>query len=85
MHHIAVPFEAQPGEAVDDGVDGRLGRALAVRVLDAQQEAPAVMARIEPVEQSGPGAADMQIARGRGGEAGDDGHCAAEMPVRGDV
>ncbi len=45
----------------------------------------AVMARIEPVEQRGPGAADMQIARGRGGEAGDDGHCAAEMPVRGDV
>ena len=55
----------------------------AVGVLDAQQEPAAVMAGIEPVEQRGAGAADMQIARGRGGEAGDDGHCAAEMPVKG--
>ena len=67
VHHIAVPFEAEPGETVDDCVNGRLGRALAVRILDAKEEAAADMARVEPVEQGGAGAADMEIAGGRGG------------------
>ena len=35
---LAVPIEAEPFEPVDDRLDRRLRRALAVGVLDAQQE-----------------------------------------------
>jgi hypothetical protein len=49
-------------EGVDDEVDVRVGRARAIGVLDAQDEAPAVVAREEPVEQRGAGAADVQVA-----------------------
>ena len=60
-------------QAVEDRVD-RLGRgALAVGVLDAQQEFAAGALGVEPVEQSRPRPADMQEAGGRGREAGDDG------------
>ena len=48
------------------------GRALAVGVLDAQEERSAEPAGVEPVEQGRARAADVQEA-GRGGrEAGDD-------------
>ena len=48
-----VPVEAEPAEAVEDGRD-RLGRrALAVGVLDAQDERAAVVAREEVVEERG--------------------------------
>ena len=70
---LAVPGEPQPGQAVEDGGDGGGGRALAVGVLDAQQHLAAVPARIEPVEQRGAAAADMEEAGGRGRKAGDDG------------
>jgi hypothetical protein len=44
------------------------GRALAVGVLDAQQELAAGVAGVEPVEQRRARAADMQEAGGRGGK-----------------
>ena len=69
---LAVPVEAEPVEAVEDGVDRGLGRPLAVGVLDAQEERPAEAPGVEPVEQSRARAADVQKS-GRGGrEAGDD-------------
>src|SRR5438874_6535423 len=71
---LAVPVEAEPAEAVDDRGDRLGGRALAVGVLDAQTEDPAVVTRIEPVEQCGAGAADMQEAGRRGGETDNDTH-----------
>ena len=70
---LAVPIEAEPGQPVEDGVDGVGGRTLPVGVLDAQQELAAGVPGIEPVEQSRARAADMQIAGGRGGKARDDG------------
>ena len=70
---LAVPVEPEPAQPVEDGVDRRLGRALAVGVLDPQQHRAAGAARIQPVEQRRAGAADMQEAGGRGGKAGDDG------------
>ena len=39
-------------------------------ILDPEHEAAAMMARVEPVEERGAGAADMQEARGRRGESG---------------
>ena len=65
-----MPSQVEP---VEDRVDRRLGRALAVGVLDPQQHLAAASARVEPVEQRGAGAADMEEAGRRGGEAGDDG------------
>ena len=59
---LAVPVEAEPGQPVENGGDGRIGRALAVGVLDPQQHLAAGVARIKPVEQRGAGAADMQKA-----------------------
>ena len=49
----------------------------AVGVLDAQQEAAAVMPGEQPVEQRGAGAADMEKAGRRGGETDDDAHIGA--------
>src|SRR3954471_10610750 len=73
-HDVAVPGQPQPGQAVDDGVDGGRGRTLAVGVLDAQQHLAAVAAREQPVEQGGAAASDVEKAgRGRR-EAYDDTH-----------
>ena len=47
---------------VEDRVDRRVGRALAVGVLDAQHEGAAVMAREEEVEERRARAADVQVA-----------------------
>ena len=57
-----VPVDAEPTQAVDDRLDRSLRRALEIRVLDAQDELPAVMARVGPREKRGARAADMQIA-----------------------
>ena len=54
-----VPVELEPLHGLDDRVDGRLGRALAVRVLDAQHELAAAVAGVEPREQRRPGAAHV--------------------------
>jgi hypothetical protein len=69
-----VVVEAQPLHAVEDRLH-RLGRgSLAVGVLDAQDELPAVSARVQPAEQRGAHAADVQHAGGTGSKAGADGH-----------
>jgi hypothetical protein len=74
---LVVPLEAEPFEAIDDGVDRGLGRALAVGILDAQPEDAAVMAGEQPVEQGGARPANMEEAGRRGGKAANDGHARA--------
>ena len=69
---LAVPVQAEPFEPVENRVDRGLRRALAIGVLDAQQERAAEALGVEPVEQSRARAADMQEAGRRGREAGDD-------------
>ena len=66
--------QAEPIQALEDHPRRCLGAALAVGVLDAEQEFAAVVAGEQVVEQRGPGAADMQQAGRAGGEAGADGH-----------
>src|SRR4030095_278591 len=64
-----VPVETEPPERVDDGHDVLLGRARAVRVLDAEDEGAAVVAREEPVEERGAGASDVEMPRRARGES----------------
>ena len=72
LAHVVVPIEAEPCQAVEDGVDRLLGRACPVGVFNAQAEPTAVTARIQPVEQRRAGAADVKKARRRGGESCND-------------
>ena len=64
-----VGHDAEPGEVLRDRI-GEFGlRARQVGVVVAQQEAPAMAAREQPVEQRRPGVADMQVAGRRRREA----------------
>ncbi len=69
----AIPIEPEPGEPVEDRVDRGLGGSFSVGVLDPQQHFSAAPAGVEPVEQRGARAPDMQEAGGRGSKACDDG------------
>src|SRR6185436_10570923 len=64
-----VPVDAEPAEPVEDPFDHLVRRALDVRVLDAEDEDAAEPSRVQPVEERGARAADMQIPGRRWGEA----------------
>ena len=64
-----VVVELEPAQRVEDLLDVLGRRALAVGVLDAQDERAAGVARGEPVVERRPRAADVQRAGRRGGEA----------------
>ncbi len=66
---VAVPFEAKPAQAIDDRVHGLLGRARLVRILDAEEEPPAIGTGEKVVEERSPRAPDMEKSRGRWGES----------------
>ena len=55
-----VPVEPEPGEGVEDLLDVLGRRALAVGVLDAQDELAAAPAREQPVVEGGAGAPDVE-------------------------
>src|SRR5262249_34287279 len=56
-----VPVDAEPFEAIENRLQ-RLGTiALGVRVIDAQDELSAMFPGVEPVEQRGAYAADVQV------------------------
>src|SRR5690606_22544937 len=80
-----VVVQAQPVHRLQDRVDGLLRAALAVGVLDAQDELPAAAARLQPAVKRRARAADVQVAGGTGGEAGAAGHgrqaTAEEPPI----
>ncbi len=71
---LAVPVEAEPGERLLDLRDRVLDLAAHVRVLDAQQELAALVTGVEPVEERGADAPDVEEAGGAGSEADSDGH-----------
>lgn len=68
-----IPIEAEPLEAVDDALDEFGLVALGVGILDAKDHGAALLAGVEPVEESGAGAADVEIAGGGWCEANADG------------
>ena len=63
-----VPVELEPAQGVEDLLHVLRGRALAVGVLDAQDELAARAPREQPVVQCRPRAAYVQDARGRWSE-----------------
>jgi len=65
VEDLLVPVETEPLHAVEEDGDG-LGRgALEIRVLDAQQELAARVAREQPVVDGRADVADMHLARRR--------------------
>ena len=74
--HIRAFIVVKPGiaqRAVDD-LAGFIHQAVPIRILDAQDELPAVFSGIEPGIKRRPQPADMQIAGGAGGESRSDCH-----------
>ena len=65
-----VPVEPEPPHRLDDLADVLLGGARAVGVLDPEDEDAAVAAGERPVEERGPGAADVEVARWGSGQSG---------------
>src|SRR5574341_1798480 len=62
-----IPIESDPLHAVNDGLDGFVGRSALVRVLDTENEDTVLLAGKEPIEQRCPDAADVEVAcRARG-------------------
>src|SRR5579862_7132656 len=57
-----VPRESQPSEIVDDRPLGLARRSLGVGVLDPKDERSALALRPQPVEQSRPGIAHVQLS-----------------------
>jgi hypothetical protein len=67
-HRRPVRRDAEPFQPLADHLCRRLGAALAVGILDPQQEFPAVVTGEQVVEEGGPGAADVQQSGRAGGE-----------------
>ena len=57
-----IVVDSEPGERLQNDLLGLARRALAVGVLEAQQEAALVMARKSPIEQRSAGPADVERA-----------------------
>src|SRR5438105_2482589 len=74
-----VPVDAEPAQVRHERGGVRLETALAVGVLDAQQETPPGAARQQQVEQRGARVSQVQLAGGTRGEAGD----RLRLPARG--
>ena len=66
---LAVPVDPEPLERLEDLRDVLRRGALAVGVLDPQHQLPALTAGEQPVVEGGAGAADVEGAGGRRGEA----------------
>jgi len=64
-----VPSQVEPAQAFENGVDGGIGIALDVGVVEAQDHRPSIATGVEPVEDEGAGTANVQKASGRRREA----------------
>jgi hypothetical protein len=63
-----VPVEAQPAQALEDGLDAGFGVALDIGVVEAKDHGAVVMAGVKPVEDEGAGAADVEKTGGGWGK-----------------
>jgi hypothetical protein len=64
-----IPIETQPPQTVHEVLEGIRMVAVAVCVLDAEDELAVSAARVKPVEEGGAGSADMEESGGAGSEA----------------
>ena len=69
VHDLLIPGESEPVQPFEDGPSRGLSAPRAVGVFDPEQEIAAEMTGVEPVEECGPGPADVQVAGRRRGEA----------------
>ena len=67
-----VPMNAQPRKVFHDALGGLIAAAGGVGVFDAEEEVPTVTLGKGPAEEGGACAADVEVAGGARGEAGDD-------------
>ena len=58
-----VPIDAQPSQTIEDHLRVFTTGSLAVRVLDAQDEDPTLLACEQPVEERSACSADVQVPR----------------------
>ena len=79
-----VPAQIQPLQPLVDRIERFLGIPLDVGVVDAQDHSAAVAAGIQPVKNERPGAANVEIPRGRRGKA-DSKHQSFQDNSRGNV
>src|SRR5690606_32074712 len=77
-----VPLKAQPAQRFENLVLGILRGAGLVRVLDADDELPAMAARKGLVHQRHVGGADVRLAGGGWCDADADGHVTCWLPWR---
>ena len=61
-HRPLVPAKPQPGEPLENSIQGALHVPVLIGVLDAQHEDAAVSPRVEVVEERGAGAPDVEIS-----------------------
>ena len=78
--HVAVPVEAEPAQRLLDLVDRLRDLAARVGVLDPQPELAALVAREQPVEESGANVPDVEEAGGARCHANADGHADSVGP-----
>ena len=78
-----IPAETQPAQIGLDRGDILLARPFDIGIVYPKDETPAQLPRPQPVVERGANIADMQIARGRGREAGGDGHAVRNALVIG--
>ena len=64
-----VPSEVEPAQTVEDGIDGGVGVALDIGVIEPQDHGSPVVTSVEPVEDEGASAANVQKTRGRRSES----------------
>ncbi len=57
---LFVPAQIEPAQAVENRIDAGFGVALDVGIVEAEDHGPSMMAGIEPVEDEGAGAANVQ-------------------------
>jgi hypothetical protein len=57
-----VPSKSQPLERLSSGLDVMIGNALAIGVLDPEDESPTRVLRVCPIKERGPDVSDMEIA-----------------------
>src|SRR5438552_17016246 len=67
---LFVPVETEPLQAFEDRGEGGVGIAFDVRVVDAEDHGSVIVAGVEPIEDEGAGAADVEESGGRRGEGG---------------
>ena len=66
---LLVPRQAEPLESLEDRARALVGAARLVGVLDAEEELAAELLGVEPVEERGARAADVEVAGRRRSEA----------------